>query len=197
MTPTEFEPAMNKMISIFHPKNWDDNASDAYFGIVRRWTYQEWEDVVDEAIRTSDFMPKPKRLLLLRVDLLGKDEESGESGPVPDCDCCFGGLIQFQVQRGSLEYDRVCACTCDAGKRQLMNLYGGVRLKSYIEVFNEQPPVIKECLPQGVTVSDVSETLRTDMTDAFTQSKDDIVKEAALLEDQHQDNPLSDDGLPF
>ena len=60
MLPAEFEPGMKKLVTIFHPKNWDDDTNDAYYGCVRRWTPDEWDDVVEEAVRTMDWMPKPK-----------------------------------------------------------------------------------------------------------------------------------------
>lgn len=150
MLPNEFEDGMKKLVTIFNPKGWDDATSDAYFSCVRRWTVDEWEEVVEEAVRTSDWMPKPKRLLMMKLDLMGKDEDGEPLGKPPDCDCCFDGLIQFEIDKGSMTYDRICACTCDAGKRQLMNAYGGSRLKSYIEVFNEQPFPVKAGTSESV-----------------------------------------------
>ena len=188
MLPAEFEPGMKKLVTIFHPKNWDDDTNDAYYGCVRRWTPDEWDDVVEEAVRTMDWMPKPKRLLMMKLDLLGRDEAAIESGPVDDCNCCFDGLIQFIFDKNGIEYERVCACTCDAGKKQLMKSYGGSRIKSYLEIFNEPPAPVK------------------DITDSLNQpehqnenSKEGILAEAAEIDGglPSEEDLLLEDGLPF
>ena len=138
MLPQEFEPGMEKLVTIFNPKNYDENTSRAYHSCVRLWTAAEWEDVVEEAIRTCDYMPRPKRLLMLRLELAERNEDRDESAAA-DCDCCFAGLIAFVVRKHSQDYDHVCACTCTAGKRRLMTMYGGHRMKSYLEVFGIPP----------------------------------------------------------
>tara|TARA_R110000824_G_scaffold226800_1_gene414549 strand:+ start:704 stop:1237 length:534 start_codon:yes stop_codon:yes gene_type:complete len=177
MLVQEFQLGIKKLITIFTPKGWEDATADAYFASVRRWTVEEWDDVVEEAIKTCDWMPRPKKLLTLKLDLMGRDSETGESKPggISDCECCFNGTILFTVEKNGTESERLCACTCDAGKRQLMNSYGGKRMMSYLEVFNKRPIAVKSKAPN------LSEN---------TTTSQQLLAEAEALEHE-------DDGLPF
>ena len=141
MMPSEFEPGMNRLVKIFKPRDWDQETSDAYLATVRRWSVEEWDAVVDEAIRDCEYMPKPRRLLAAR-SALRIDETDDATQSTNDCDCCNAGLIQFTTTVHGMEYDKVCACVCGAGMQQLTKLYGGHRMRSYTEVFGSHPKPI-------------------------------------------------------
>ena len=193
MLPQEFDPGMKKLLTIFSPRGWDEDTSDAYYAVVRRWTQDEWDDVVDEAIRTCDWMPRPKKLLTLRLDLLGRDSETGPPGRASDCDCCFGGLVQFTVERSGMEYERVCACTCDAGQRQLMNTFGEARMMSYLEIFHENPPRVKG-VDYGVTSDRVRDWIDGHAPPNQTGRRQAVPAEEPESQDAHE---WIDDKLPF
>tara|TARA_R110000744_G_scaffold13770_4_gene39803 strand:+ start:1254 stop:1787 length:534 start_codon:yes stop_codon:yes gene_type:complete len=142
MLPSEFEPGMNRLVKIFKPRDWDQETSDAYLATVRRWSVDEWDAVVDEVIRDCEYFPKPRRMMAARAALRQADETDGATHSTNDCNCCHAGLIQFATTVRGVEYDKVCACVCGAGMQQLTKLYGGYRMRSYIEVFGSHPKPI-------------------------------------------------------
>jgi len=171
---------MNRLVKVFRPRDWDSESSDAYFAAVRRWRVDEWENVVDSVISETEFFPKPHKLITTRARLNHQPEDQTTAGPITSgCDCCRSGLVPFTDNKRGMEYERVCACVCEAGMAQLAKLYGGHRMRSYVEVFGRQPtPMVP---PKSKTVSAPFPTTEQPVAVAETVGAE----------------ILSDDDLPF
>jgi len=144
MLPEEFKPHIDALVGVFNPRGWDAITETAYYGVVRRWTESELVHVCNIAVQRHEYMPKPKHLIAIYNDLNKKAIDRGDDGFNDDCNCCHGGLIPITAVREGIEYERVCACECDAGKRRWSMKYGGRRMRSYRELFDTPPPQMQE-----------------------------------------------------
>ena len=156
MTINDFKLDMERLVKIFNPSDWDETREQVYYNVVRSWSAQEWHIVVDQMISGREFFPKPKNIIGARLALRTEERENNKP---PDCSCCDRGLISFSIEYLGIQYDKVCACSCDAGKWHMLKRYGRGRMKSYLEIFNTEPTVITE-----IDQDDISDPIKQGQT---------------------------------
>ena len=134
----KFKIQIDRLTEMFQPKNWTASLEGAYFDVVKQWSGKEFEDVVDTSLKRYEYMPKPKSLQEVYDEKARQKKPTLTFRPRVGCGKCDDGFVPFTAEKNGLEYDRICACTCEAGRRRQRVKYGGRSIRTSAQVFHEE-----------------------------------------------------------
>ena len=200
MLPEEYKPHIDRLVALFHPRSWDTVTETAYFGVVRRWSESEFVHVCNIAIQEHEYMPKPKHLKAIHDRIKNKQRQQTGNRGGSGCEKCNDGFVPFTVTKGGYEYDKVAACSCEAGKARQEVSYGKRKMKSYVEIFSEEPPMLKlegDVSPafKAATSKKVQQYAKDTPTMQQYQNRKQV--EEQTKDESNATEYPSDDDLPF
>ena len=131
----KFKTQIDRLTEMYQPRNWTASLEGAYYEIVGKWSAEELADVVNAAVKRYEFMPKPKKLQEIFDERDRQRRSTLSFRPRVGCGKCDDGFVPFTVQKHGQVYDRLCACTCEAGRRRQLVKYGGKTMRTSAEVF--------------------------------------------------------------
>lgn len=122
MTREEFNPGIQKLVLTLAPRAWSDNRAWAYYQAMKHLSVEAWNRIVSEGCRALERMVSPMKLLQFEV--------KSEKGHPPGCEKCnYDGLVRYETEWSGISYDKVCACSCEAGKWWAQKNFGPNGLK--------------------------------------------------------------------
>ena len=132
-----FDDQMREVALATGSKSPPDHRLDYYYNYFKdRGDDTDFRRAIRTTIETVSFFPKISEILKCWPRKTG----TIDSRRPPGCERCDQtGLVRFVVEREGYEYDRVAACTCEAGRWQQGIRYGKRTMRCIDDVLPPEP----------------------------------------------------------
>ena len=135
MVESEFTRCIERLKAV-HPftKKWNATREQEYFFAFEKQDYGNFNTAISRSIEIHKFFPSiaELRTWLPNHRAGASDREEGQTDN--DCEACHKGFIQIEAQLHDQTYERVVACTCEAGQARQEAGYGKRKIKKITDI---------------------------------------------------------------
>lgn len=145
MTREEFSKTTDRLQELYKSKL-NDTQLDFWYDELKNYEAEKYRRAIGEYVKSNKKMPTISDLLEKLKHLKPIKEATTEEVKQVHCDTCKErGLVKYYKKIGDVNYEYLCRCYCENGKKHL-----GLPIKDYKDIFfyRKPSPMIEEDISQ-------------------------------------------------